>query len=1622
MLPVFLADTNRTAAGIVAAFNAYNASPPVAQQQAARTTAAINPVSLALLKARLPGGAFAVPSPTTASGLTPVSGLPLFREDQYNGNADAKLSDVPPRLRATVQAVYSSGIAIGGVAFFGGGLIGQLYGWRWAFYLLGFPPAGKPKPGNAGMGSEKHSGLKLCVSNASRARLRALRFRRLRGPALYAFNLAFLRFVLLSSIRIGRQSLCEPPPGCKISMFIEDSESQSSTEDRFRAILEQSPFSIQIMSADGRIIRVNRAWEELWGVTLEQLDGYNILEDEQLVRKGIMPYIRRGFAGEALELPPVLYDPDATIPNITRHKEPQRWTKAVIYPIKDGAGRVREVVLMHEDITARILAEEKMRVSEARYRTLFETTLDGIMVVDEQGRYVEVNESLCRLLKAPREKLIGSHFSEHMVAERLHDAEKAFNTLRETGVFAGDFPVRAADGSTVEVEWTSRAHFLPGLHVCFARDVTERKRTEEALRESESRYQRAAESGRVGIWDLNLESNELYLAPNLKAMLGYRDEELRNHLDDWCNLVHPDDKEKALAATRAHLEGNAPRYEVEVRRRHKEGHYLWFLAQGTALKDGSGKAYRLTGSDTDITPRKQMEGELRRNEARYRSLLENANDIIYSHDLEGNYLSINRAGSEATGYTRAEILGGLNIANVVAPEHLERAKQMTMLKLEDPTPTIYEVDIIARDGRRLTLEVSTRISFEEGRPVVEGVARDVTERRRAEQERARLAAQVEEQRKHLQAMVSSVPGVVWEAWGEPDASHQRIDFVSDYVEKMLGYSVEEWLSTPNFWLSIVHPEDKEHAAREATRTYTSGRRGTNQFRWIAKDGRIVWVESQSVAICDAEGRPIGMRGVTMDISERKQKEANERFLAEASTALASSLDYETTLRTVARLAVPHFADWCSVDIAGEDGTLSRLAVAHIDPEKVAWAHELQKRYPPDPAQPLGVYNVMRTGRSEFYPDIPDELLVQGAIDEEHLDVMRRIGFRSVMLVPLKTRDKTLGVLSFVNTEASRHHTQEELALAEDLAYRAALAVDNARLYRAEQQTRLAAERTSGLLMRLQAVSTSLSQALTPQQVSTAVIEQGVNSLGAHAGTVVLLTNHASELEIVATVGFPQEVSERWQRFSVAQRVPIAAAVREKKPVIIESLAPWKERYPSLGPLASVTGSKALIAFPLVVEGRTIGALGLSFPQEQSFSEDDLTFMLALAQQCAQALERARLYETEKQLRTEAETANRIKDEFLATVSHELRTPLTAIVGWASLLRNNKLDEDATARAMETIERNAKAQTQIIEDLLDVSRIITGKLRLEARSTELDSIIRTALEALRPAAETKELTVTAELDAAAGTVWGDPARLQQVMWNLLSNAVKFTPKGGQVEVKLRRADSQVEIVVSDTGQGISAEFLPFVFDRFRQADGSTTRAYGGLGLGLAIVRHLVEMHGGTVRAESGGKGLGSTFIITLPLMAAQAVQMDSTPPSTEPPEESSPVNCAPSLDDVRILIVDDEEDARIILTLIVERCGASVRAVRSAREALAALREFKPHILVSDIGMPDEDGYTLIKKVRALKPEEGGKIPAIALTAYAREEDRMRALLAGFQVHIPKPVNPAELIAVVGGLTEIRRRE
>jgi PAS domain S-box-containing protein len=793
------------------------------------------------------------------------------------------------------------------------------------------------------------------------------------------------------------------------------------SEERFRTIIEQSPLSVQVFSTDGVTRQVNHAWEKLWGVKLEQIAGYNILEDEQLVSKGVMPYLKRAFDGQASVIPAILYDPNETIPDITVNEKAERWVRAFAYPVQNAAGEVSEVVLLHEDITEQRRAEEAI----AYQAHLLDTVEQAVIATDLSGTIKSWNRFAETLYGWSADEALGRNILDLLPAMVSKErAQEIMTTLREGESWSGEFLVRRRDGL------------------------------------------------------------------NFPAMV----------------------------------------------------------------------------TDTPV------------------------------YDDEG------------------AIIG------------------------------------------------------------VVGISVDITESKRAEAERTHLATQVEAERERLRSIVASVPGVVWEAWGEPDAASQRIDFVSDYVETMLGYSKEDWLRTPNFWLTIVHEEDKEHAAQEAAAKFTSGKGGTSIFRWVARDGHAVWVEAQSVIIKNSDGESIGMRGVTMDITERKQ------------------------------------------------------------------------------------------------------------------------------------------------------------------------------------------------------------------------IEEA----------------------------------------------------------------------------------------------------------------------------------RAHLLSLEQSARLKAEEANRTKDEFLATLSHELRTPLTAMLGWTRIMRTSRLDETMTGHALEIIERNATLQAQLIEDLLDVSRIIGGNLRLNIGPVELAPVIEAVLDSVRPAADAKNISLEIRQAGSASLVSGDPARLQQVFWNLLINSVKFTPQGGRVDVLLARVEGQVEVRVRDTGQGINPEFLPYVFDRFRQADASITRMHGGLGLGLAIVRHLVEAHGGTVRVESEGAGHGATFIVSLPPLEIQAeTQRTIGATATEEKVEAAPplVQDAEALKGLRVLVVDDDSDTRDWLKTVLESNGGDVTSVESAEQALTELERLRPDLLISDIGMPEEDGYVMIRKVRALAAERGGLTLAAALTAYAGDEARRQSLNAGFQVHLSKPIDPGELVAAIRNLIE-----
>ncbi|MEH1943986.1 MAG: ATP-binding protein [Nostoc sp.] len=600
-----------------------------------------------------------------------------------------------------------------------------------------------------------------------------------------------------------------------------------------------------------------------------------------------------------------------------------------------------------------------------------------------------------------------------------------------------------------------------------------------------------------------------------------------------------------------------------------------------------------------------------------------------------------------------------------------------------------------------------------------------------------------------------------------------------------------------------------------------------------------------VTVRNQQGQPLALRWLMRDITKRKRLEAEREqlfaseqaariaaqaaqrrsnFLAEASRVLACSLDYRTTLTMVAQLAVPTLADWCIVDVVENNSAVfNNPVIAASEPHKEGLIRELRQRYPISVDADYGPAKVLRTGRSELATNVLKPSLQSNASNEEHLFLLYQLQLKSQMIVPLLVRKRKLGTIVFASAQPGRHYSIVDLAMAEELAQRAAFAIENAQLYQ------------------------------------------------------------------------------------------------------------------------------------------------------------------------------------------QAQEANRIKDEFLAIVSHELRTPLNSMLGWVQMIRNRKLDEAITFKALATIERNAQLQRKLIEDILDISRIVQGKIRLNLRKVDLVLVINAAIESIQPTSEIKEIQVVSNLDSSVGEVMGDVERLQQVIWNLLSNAVKFTPSGGRIEVHLKQVNSNAQITVSDTGKGIAPDFLPHLFERFRQADSTTTRAEGGLGLGLSIVRYLVEMHSGTIHAASGGEGRGATFTVLLPVVELQQEQLIK--------ESEVKANNLLALVGLQILVVDDNPDTRELVSFILQQSGAKVIAVGSVNEALKTLLRAEPDVLVSDIGMPDEDGYALIRKVRIREAARGKKIPAVALTAFARDEESKLALEAGFHVHLSKPIEPDNLVAVVANLVK-----
>jgi signal transduction histidine kinase/ActR/RegA family two-component response regulator/putative methionine-R-sulfoxide reductase with GAF domain len=628
--------------------------------------------------------------------------------------------------------------------------------------------------------------------------------------------------------------------------------------------------------------------------------------------------------------------------------------------------------------------------------------------------------------------------------------------------------------------------------------------------------------------------------------------------------------------------------------------------------------------------------------------------------------------------------------------------------------------------------------------------------------------------------------------------------------------------------------------------------------------------------------------------------------------------------------------------------------------------------------------------------------------------LREIDATSCIALPLIFEDRVIGAVGF----ASKRQLEvggDDARFLEAIAAQCATALSRAEAYEqtararaAEGAHRLRMEKLLTHAERLQAATAAFSRSLTASDIAEAVMTTGLRSLGAAMGTIARL-GATGDLEIAASVSLSNEAGPHPARNRTDEHTPSAVAVRRRVAVVVRSPHEWEERFPASAGDARSMGLTSCVAVPLIHETSLRGSLTFAWNDEFTPDADEVRFMEALGTQYLAALDRAEAYEAERKAREVAEESGRAREAFLATVSHELRTPLNSILGWADMLRRPALDPSRTRQGLDVIAKSARVQADLIDQLLEMSRMVAGKAQLRMTAATPTLIVESAVDVVRPAAEAKRIALDVRMDSASEAYWCDPQRLQQVLWNLLSNAVKFTPAGGRVSLTQRNTATGIAFTVADTGIGIPKGFLAHVFDAFKQADSSSTREYGGLGLGLAITRQIVELHGGTIHAESDGPGRGAQFIVELPVRRALS---PNEPPRRWGGTRSLDPGPLPTLDALRVLVVDDDAGAREMTAAGLVETGAYVTAVESADEALAVLRQTRFDVVVADIGMPGKDGYALVRELRSSGDRDIARIPAVAVTAYTSQRDRTAALEAGFQAHLPKPL---DLSALAGTL-------
>ncbi|MCC5603031.1 PAS domain S-box protein [Nostoc favosum] len=1073
-------------------------------------------------------------------------------------------------------------------------------------------------------------------------------------------------------------------------------------------------------------------------------------------------------------------------------------------------------------------------------------------------------------------------------------------------------------------------------------------------------------------------------------MIGYTQEDLLAGRLSWRNITPPEYlylDERGVAEAKGSTNATCTPYEKEYIR--KDGSRIPVLVGYVLLGENRDESVAFI---LDLSERKQAEAE----QQKLVSLVENSSDFIGIATLEGQLLYINDAGQKLVGLSSLDEVRQKAVLDYAMPKDKAYFQKYILptvlsegrwqgefcfchLQTGQPIPVDYNIFTVTDNNTGQPIALAT-------------VTRNISEQKQTKEQILQLNKDLQRRITELQTLLEVIPIGIGIA-EDPECQNIKVNpafanqlGISSDTNASLSAPLEE---KPTSFK--IYRQGRELSAEELPMQY-SATHGVEvldcELDVVRENGKIINLLEYVAPLFDEEGKTRGSVGAFLDITERKQAEQ-------------ALLNQQKWLEDVLNLMPRPL-------LFIEPGT-ARVTFANRSANELAGG-EFPKGVPA--AEYHTVYH---------YTDADGDRIP----NEQMPGVRVALGERlNGLEVDWHTPGGVRSLLVFADTLPAMHgHPATCILVFQEIS----------NLKQAEKALSLGYKRLNLLFDTANDLLSSQEPVLLIDSVYRKLREQ----IGIEVYFNYLVEDNSQVMRLGSYSGISPEMAKEIEYLPFSQGVCGTVALSGHS-IAVENV---QQSIEAQTELIRSLGITAYYAYPLIAQGRLLGTLSFGSRTRLSFTDNQKGMMQAVCDQIAIAMERASLIASLQQQTEQLQEANRMKDEFLGILSHELRSPLNAILGWAQLLQRSKLSETLMARATETIERNAKAQTQLIEDLLDISRMMRGKLRLNVRTCNLVPMIESSLETVSLAAHSKEIDLRFSLIPSKETqnnhenlesresqsqtmlgensqflVSGDFERLQQIIWNLLSNAIKFTPRGGRVEVQLsvvtgqekqQTIDKYAQIQVIDTGIGISPDFLPYVFDRFRQADSSSTRTYGGLGLGLAIARNLVELHGGTVYANSPGKEQGATFTVKLPLLKNPPLH----PIAPAPLFPSTPV----SLLGVRVLVVDDQADTRDFITTILEQYQAEVQAVASVKEALQVITQWKPDVLVSDIGMPDEDGYSLIRKVRSQPPELGGNIPAAALTAYTRAEDRMRAIQEGYQLHLPKPIEAAELATVVARL-------